>query len=94
MAVEKDPELAKFIQSVIDGEGTWQDKFNKIIEWQKKNRGLKGFHVSAPLDVMCGQRVITDVNQEAENMAHDLCVMQLARAEGKIKEIDVTKEVL
>ena len=94
MAVKKDPELAKFIQSVINGEGTWQAKFNKIIEWQKKNRGLKGFHVSAPLDVMCGQRVITDVNQEAENMAYDLCVMQLARAEGKIKEVDVTKEVL
>ena len=84
---ERDNELADFIKSVIDGEGTWQQKFNKIVEWQKKNRGLKGLHVSAPLDVMCGQRVITDVNQEAENMAHDLCLMEQARAEGQFEEV-------
>ena len=87
MAEKRDDELAEFIKSVIDGEGTWQQKFDKIIDWEKKNRGLKGVHVSVPLDVMCGQRKITDVNQEAEKMAHDLCLMEQARAEGRLKEV-------
>lgn len=87
MSRERDNELAEFIKSVIDGEGTWQQKLDKIIDWEKKHRGLKGFHVSAPLDVMCGQREITDVNQEAEKMAHDLCLMEQSVAEGKCEEV-------
>ena len=87
MSAKRDDELAEFIKSVIDGEGTWQQKLDKIIDWEKKHRGLRGLHVSAPLDVMCGQREIKDVNQEAEKMAHDLCLMEQARAESRLKEV-------
>ena len=90
--MRRDDELADFIKSVIDGEGTWVSKADKIIKFEKEKRGLLGMHVSAPLDVLCGQRKIEDPAAEAEKMAHDLCLMMQAEAEGKCK--DVTNEIL
>ena len=87
MPGKRDDELADFIKSVIDGEGTWVSKAEKIIEFQKEKRGLRGFHVGAPLDVLCGQRKIEDPVKEAEKMAHDLCLLQQAFAEGKCEEV-------
>lgn len=87
MPEKRDDELADFIKSVIDGEGTWRQKFDKIVAFEKKNRDLIGFHVSAPLDVMCGQRKIDNPVDEAEKMAHDLCLMLQASAEGKLEEV-------
>ena len=87
MSEKRDDELADFIKSVIDGPGTWTEKADKIIKFQKEKRGLRGFHVGAPLDVLCGQRKIEDPAAEAEKMAHDLCLLQQAFAEGKCEEV-------
>ena len=87
MPGKRDDELADFIKSVIDGEGTWVSKADKIIQFKKEKRGLLGMHVSAPLDVLCGQRKIEDPAAEAEKMARGLCLMMQAEAEGKLKEV-------
>ena len=87
MPGKRDDELADFIKSVIDGEGTWVSKADKIIQFKKEKRGLRGIHVSAPLDVLCGQRKIEDPTAEAERMAHDLCFMMQAESEGKFKDV-------
>lgn len=92
MSGKRDYELADFIKSVIDGEGTWVSKADKIIKFKKDKRGLIGMHLSAPLDVLCGQRKVEDPDEESEKMAHDLCLMMRAEAEGKFK--DTTNEVL
>lgn len=75
MPGKRDDELADFIKSVIDGEGTWVSKADQIIKFKKEKRGLIGMHVSAPLDVLCGQRKVEDPDAEAEKMTHDLCLM-------------------
>lgn len=87
MPGKRDDELADFIKSVIGGEGTWTSKADKIIQFKKEKRGLLGMHISTPLDVLCGQRKIEDPAAEAEKMAHDLCLMMQAEAEGKLKEV-------
>lgn len=92
MPGKRDDELADFIKSVIDGEGTWVSKADKIIKFKKEKRSLIGMHISAPLDVLCGQRKIEDHAPEAEKMAHGMCLMMQAEAEGKFK--DTTNEVL
>ena len=92
MSGKRDDELADFIKSVIDSEGTWMSKAGKIIKFKKEKRGLLCMHLSAPLDVLCGQSKVEDHAAEAEKLAHDLCLMMQAEAEGKFK--DTTNEVL
>ena len=88
-----DEELVKYIEETIDNSnGDYCSALDKVIEWKKKNRGLKGIHVSPPLDVMCGQRTIDCPKEEAEKMAHDILLMDLACARGQYK--DVTNEEL
>jgi hypothetical protein len=87
-----DAELIKVIESSISNSKTCMEALDKVLDWETKNRGLKGFHVSAPLDVMCGQRTIDDPKEEAEKMAHDILSMKLSCAKGHFK--DVTNEVL
>ena len=87
-----DDELVMVIEDAINNSGTFLEAFDKVVNWKRKNRGLKGFHVSAPLDVMCGLRKIDDPNEEAEKMAHDVLMMDLACANGQYE--DVTDEVL
>ena len=87
-----DAELIKVIEDAISESKSCLEAFDKVVEWKKKNRGLTGFHVSAPLDVMCGQRTIDDPKEEAEKMAHDILLMDLDCAKGHYK--DVTNEVL
>ena len=91
---EIDEELATFIEATMDNEKSHCAALDKVIAWQKEHRGLKGFHISAPLDVMCGQRQVEDPYAESEKMAHDVLKMMLASARGQLEEVDVTKEVL
>ena len=89
---EIDEELATFIEKAISESVDYCEALDKVIEWQKKNRGLKGFHVSTPMDIMLGTREVEDPSEEAEKMAHDVLMMDLACARGQYK--DVTNEEL
>lgn len=87
-----DLELVKAIESAISESRSCVDALDKVIEWKKANRGLIGFHVSTPMDVMLGNRKVEDPNEEAEKMAHDVLMMDLACARGQYT--DVTNEEL
>ena len=85
---EIDEELVKYIEEVIaNSNGDYCSALDKVVEWRKKNRGLKGIHVSPSLDVMCGTRKVEDPVDEANNVAKDALVIMLASAQGKIKEV-------
>ena len=87
-----DVELVKVIESAISESKSCVEALDKVIEWKTANRGLKGFHVSTPMDIILGTRKVEDPNEEAEKMAHDVLMMDLACAKGHYK--DVTNEVL
>ena len=87
-----DAELVKVIESAISESKSCVEALDKVIEWEKANRGLRGFHVSTPMDVMLGTREVEDPIEEAEKMAHDVLMMHLADASGQYK--DVTNEIL
>ena len=55
-----DFELLTVIDKSIGDSASYVEALDKVIKWEKENRGLKGFHVSAPLDVMCGTRKVED----------------------------------
>ena len=82
-----DFELLTVIDESIGNSPSYVDALDKVIKWEKENRGLKGFHVSAPLDVMCGTRKVEDPEKEAEEMARGVLLMHRAGALGKWKEI-------
>ena len=92
MGGKVDAELVKAIESAISESRSCVEALDKVIEWKKANRGLKGFHVSGPVDIILGTRKVEDPNEEAEKMAHDVLMMNLARARGQYK--DVTNEKL
>ena len=87
-----DAELVKVIESAISESKSCIEALDKVVEWKKANRGLTGFHVSTPIDIMLGTRKVEDPNKEVEKMAHDVLMMDLACARGQYK--DVTNEVL
>ena len=82
-----DFELLTVIDKSIGDSPSYVEALDKVIKWEKENRGLKGFHVSAPLDVMCGTRKVEDPEKEAEEMARGVLLMHRAGALGKWKEI-------
>ena len=84
---EIDEELVKVIEEAISGSSSYVDALDKVIKWKKENRGLKGFHISTPLDVLCGTRKVEDPADEANKMAYDVLMMERAGALGKWKEI-------
>lgn len=70
-----DEELVKYIEEAIaNSNGDYCSALDKVVEWRKKNRGLKGIHVSPHLDVMCGTRKVEDPVAEANNVAKDTLV--------------------
>lgn len=75
-------ERSKFagrFREIVEGEGTWSDKFDKIMKIKREEEGLKGFHFSVfPKE---GQVI------SKEAVAKDLCLMILEDAEGRCKEI-------
>lgn len=82
-----DFELLTVIDEAIGDSPSYVDALDKVVEWQKQNRGLKGIHISTPLDVLCGTRKVEDTVDEANKMAHDVLMMERARAMGFCKEV-------
>lgn len=87
---EVDEELLKVIDEAIANSPSHVDALDKVVEWQKKNRGLKGIHISTPLDVLCGTRKVEDPVEEANKMAYGVLLTERARAKGELKEVDVS----
>ena len=75
-----------FIETTIERcDLTWVEKLHAIIAWKKKNEGLKAFHVSTyPID--------KESEQTVDELAHDICIMELADARGQFE--DITNEDL
>jgi len=82
-----DFELLTVIDESIGDSASYVDALDKVIKWEKENRGLKGLHISTPLDVLCGTRKIEDPVDEANKMAHDVLMMERAKALGQCKEV-------
>ena len=82
-----DFELLTVIDESIGDSPNYVDALDRVIEWQKQNRGLKGIHISTPLDVLCGTRKVEDPADEANKMAYGVLMMERAGALGKWKEI-------
>lgn len=82
-----DEELVKVIDEAIANSPNYTDALDKVIKWEKENRGLKGFHISTPLDVLCGTRKVEDPEKEAEELARGVLLMHRAGALGQYKEI-------
>ena len=85
---EIDEELANYIEKAIaNSNGDYCSALDKVIAWQKKNRDLIGFHVSTPLDILCGQRKVEDPVDEANKIAHATLKMLLESARGQLMEV-------
>ena len=78
--MEESPVHANAIRTIVNDSGTsWSDRLNRIIDYKRKHLGLKGCRVSFFPD---GEFVL-----DAEKMAHDICMMELAYIEGKYEEV-------
>lgn len=86
-----DFELLTVIDESIGDSPSYVDALDKVVEWEKKNRGLKGIHISAPLDVLCGTRKVEDPVDEANKMAYDVLMMEKSRAKGELKEVPMSE---
>lgn len=86
-----DMELVNVIEDAMSNSKSSTEALDKVIKWEKEHRGLKGFHVSTPLDVLCGVRKVDNPAKEAEDMAHDLLVIHLACAKGELKTVHVSE---
>lgn len=83
-----DKEQVEFIEGLFSDESkTWEQRWDAIVAWRKKNRGLLGIHVSAmpPKE---------GVQIDTERHAEELCRVALGAAKGELKEVDITKEPL
>ena len=89
---EIDEELATFIEKAISESVDYCEALDKVVTYQKEHGDLIGIYIGAPLDVMYGQRKVEDPKEEAEKMAHDVLMMDLACAKGHYK--DITNEAL
>ena len=86
--MEPDKEQVEFIEGLFSDESkTWEQRFDAIVEWRKKNRGLKGVHVSV---------IPKDDNKQIdiEKLAEELCRIALESANGELKEVDISNEEL
>ena len=82
-----DFELLTVIDESIGDSPSYVEALDRVIKWEKENRGLKGIHISTPLDVLCGTRKVEDPEKEAEEMARGVLMMHRAGALGQYKEI-------
>ena len=89
-----DQELVQVIDNAIANSKDYVEALDKVIKFEKEHRGLKGMHISAPLDVLCGQRKVEDPHGEANKIAHDVLKIRRASALRQLKEEDVTDETL
>ena len=72
----KDPELVKVIDDAIASTTTYVAALDKLIEWEKKNRGLIGMHLST----------YSEDNPNNETIARDILLMHRACAEGNYRD--------
>ena len=88
-----DFELLTVIDESIGDSSSYVDALDKVVEWQKQNRGLKGIHISPSLDLILNPddcRKI-DPKVEANKMAHDVLLMLRASAKGELKEVPMSE---
>ena len=76
--------FADRFRAIVDGDGTWVEKLEKILKINKEEDGMIGFHFS------CFPK--ESQNTSNEDIAKELCLIILESAEGRCK--DVTGEVL
>ena len=92
---EIDEELLKVIDEAIANSADYLEAFDKVIDFKKKHRGLKGYHVSPPIDFYLNTRndidPKVDPKVEANKIAHDILMMEKARAKGELKEVPMSE---
>ena len=77
--------ITEEIRAIVDGDGTWVDKLDRIVKLEKEKNGLIGIGGITTFS--------KDGNEvDPEEVAKGVCLMLLADHEGKLK--DVTGEVL
>ena len=87
-----DEELLKVIDESIANSNDYLEAFDKVIDFKKKHRGLKGFHVSPSMDNFLNpDKKEVDPKEEANKMAHDILMMEKARAKGELKEVPMSE---
>ena len=81
-----DVEEAKFIKEVMAMPIPALQKLDLVIDWKKKNRGLRGWHpcVMPNLD---GKDDGLTVHQRASQMAEDMLQMMYAVACGRTRRV-------
>ena len=85
---EIDEELVKVIEESLANSKDYLEAFDKVIDFKKKHRGLKGFHVSPSLDTFLNpDKKGIDPKVEANQMAYDVLMIERARAKGELKEV-------
>ena len=88
---EIDEELLKVIDESLANSEDYLEAFDKVIDFKKKHRGLKGYHVSQPIDFYLNTRKDIDPKAEANKIAHDILMMEKARAKGELKEVPMSE---
>lgn len=84
---EIDKELATFIEKAISESVDYCEALDKVVAYKKEHLDLIGMHVSMPLDILCGQRIVDDSRKEANKIAKDALVILLASARGQLIEV-------
>lgn len=78
---ERDEELVEYIESLEKNDSlTYLEKMQKVIDWKKENRGLKGYHISL-------SPYANDVSNE--EIAKEMFAIALDSASGNLIEDDV-----
>ena len=88
---EIDEELVKVIEESLANSKDYLEAFDKVIDFKKKHRGLKGYHVSPPIDFYLNTRKDIDPKAEVNKIAHDILMMEKARAKGELKEVPMSE---
>ncbi|MBO6031890.1 MAG: hypothetical protein J6Q22_10655 [Prevotella sp.] len=85
VAMEVDNEQVRFIEDTIaDSSKTWEQRFDSIVSWRKKNRRLLGLHITLNPTIKEG-----DVN--VEKVAEELCKIALESAKGTLEEVPLSE---
>lgn len=88
---EIDEELVKVIDDAMANSADYLEAFDKVIDFKKKHRGLRGFHASPSMDTFLNPKKDIDPKVEANKMAHDLLLMLRAQANGEVKEVPMSE---
>lgn len=89
---EIDEELVKVIEESLANSKDYLEAFDKVIDFKKKHRGLKGFHVSPSMDNFLNpDRKEVDPRVEANKLAYDVLMIERAMAKGELKEVPMSE---